>query len=316
MRSLTRFVARLFRADAPLTATGLLMLVPLVAAMIGLAIDPRTIGGAPAWLKPAKFAASIAIFTLTLAWIFTYLPDWKKTRRWVGRTTATALALEMAIITAQACRGTTSHFNLATPLDAALWITMGLAIVVQTLASVAVAVALWRQRFEDRALGWALRLGLAISILGASSAGFMTRPTEAQLADARAGHRMTVAGAHTVGAPDGGPGLPGTGWSLENGDLRIPHFVGLHALQAIPLIALALRRRPRRLPLTLVAAASYTALFVILLSQALRGQALLQPDAATMTALLVWAAATVATFGMVAAGASRSRGLEVSHVAE
>ena len=34
------------------------------------------IGGAPAWLKPAKFAASIAIYTLTLAWVFTYLPEW------------------------------------------------------------------------------------------------------------------------------------------------------------------------------------------------------------------------------------------------
>ena len=115
--------------------------------------------------------------------------------------------------------------------------TMGSAIVVQTLVGVAVAVALWRQTFADRALGWALRLGLAISIVGAAIGGLMTRPTDAQLAEARATGRMAVVGAHTVGAPDGGPGVPGTGWSREHGDLRVPHFLGLHAMQALPLLA-------------------------------------------------------------------------------
>ena len=54
---------------------------------------------------------------------------------------------------------------------------MGLAIVVQTLVDVAVAVALWRQRFADRAMGWALRLGMTITIVGALTGGLMTRPT-------------------------------------------------------------------------------------------------------------------------------------------
>jgi hypothetical protein len=315
MEGMTGSVARLWRTDAPLTGTAILMLVILAGALLGIALDPRIITGAPAWLKPAKFAASIALYTLTLAWVFTYLPEWVKARRWLGRITAGTLLLEMAIIGLQAWRGTTSHFNVATSLDLTLWVVMGSAIVVQTLASIAVAVVLWRQTFHDRALGWALRLGLSISILGAGGAGFMTSPTSAQLADARAGHRMTVAGAHTVGAPDGGPGLPGTGWSREHGDLRVPHFFGLHAMQVIPLIALALRRRAARFPLTLVAAASYTALFAILLSQALRGQALSQPDAATAAAILAWAVSTVVSAGIVIME-TRTGEFEVSHVAE
>jgi hypothetical protein len=120
---------------------------------------------------------------------------------------------------------------------------MGITIVVQTLTGVAVAVALWRQPFADRTLGWALRSGMIITIVGALSGGLMTQATQSQRAAARAGQRMTIAGAHTVGAPDGGAGFPGTGWSLEHGDLRMSHFVGLHALQALPLVALVLTRK-------------------------------------------------------------------------
>jgi hypothetical protein len=173
---------------------------------------------------------------------------------------------------------------------------MGAAIVLQTLTSVAVAIALWRQRFEDEALGWALRLGMIITIIGGFSGGLMTRPTATQLASAHAGQAMPVIGAHTVGAPDGGPAIPGTGWSAEHGDLRIPHFVGLHALQVLPVIAFALRRRrlssDHRVRLSLLTAASYIALFAILLLQALRGQSVISPDALTIGTLGGWALVT------------------------
>ncbi len=234
---------RLWTSNAPLTAAGLLMVAALAAFLAGLWLDPRVITGAPAWLKPAKFAASTAIFMFTLAWMFSYLPGWPRLRRTVGWIAAATLVLEVGLIALQAWRGTTSHFNVGTPLDAAVFAVMGAGILVQTASSVAVTVALWRQPFADRAFGWALRLGMVIALLGASTGGLMTRPTAAQLADARAGHRMTVVGAHTVGAADGGPGLPGTGWSLQHGDLRVPHFVGLHAMQMLPLIALLLVRR-------------------------------------------------------------------------
>jgi hypothetical protein len=289
-------LSRLWRSDRTLTATALLMLGALAVFLAGFAIDPRVITGAPAWLKPAKFAISTAIYMFTLAWIFTYLSEWPRLRRVVGRVTGGIFILEVAIIALQAWRGTTSHFNVSTPLNATLFAVMGSAIVVQTLVSASVAVALWRQKFDDRALGWALRLGMVITIAGASLGGLMTRPTEGQLQQIATTQQVSIVGAHTVGAPDGGRGLPGTGWSVEHGDLRVPHFIGLHALQVLPVIALLLWRRriedARRVRLMLVAGGSYAAVFSILIWQALRGQAFIAPDAFTLAALGLWIALT------------------------
>ena len=289
-------LGRIRKSDSALTVSALLMVGALAAFVVGLIIDPRLITGAPAWLKPAKFAVSTAIYMFTLAWVFTYLSEWPRLRTLVGRGTAAIFIVEVAIIALQAWRGTTSHFNYSTPLNGALFAIMGSAIVLQTLLSVAVAVALWRQQFQDRALGWALRLGMAITITGAFTGGLMTRPTDAQLDQIVATRQATIIGAHTVGAPDGGPGLPGTGWSVEHGDLRVPHFIGLHALQVLPVIALLLWRRGiedrRRARLIVVAGSSYAVLFLILIWQALRGQALVSPDALTLSVFVVWAALT------------------------
>lgn len=312
-RSLLRLrtlVGALWRLDAPLTATALLMFGLLGVFAAGLLVDPRLVLGAPVWLKPAKFAASIGVYCSTMVWLFGFIPQHVRTRRIVGRTTVAAMLLEMGIIALQAARGTTSHFNVSTSLDAVLYGVMGVGIVVQTFASVALAVALFRQRFEDRALGWAVRFGMAITIAGAFIGGVMTRPTEAQLAQLNGGH-PALSGAHTVGAADGGPGLVGTGWSREHGDLRVGHFLGLHAMQALPLVALAARRRrlsaEQRLRLVLTLAGSYLGLLAILFWQALRGQALLAPDLGTLTALLAWAASSAALWLSLGRGASASQ---------
>src|SRR5689334_20301017 len=142
---LRRTTGQLWRASAPLTFVGLLMIPVLVAAAFGLWLDPRVITGAPAWLKPAKFAVSIAIYGLTLAWVLSYLPAASKIRHRVGWLSAIALSIEIAIISLQAARGRASHFNVSTPLDQLLFAIMGTAIVVQTVASVAIVVALWKQ---------------------------------------------------------------------------------------------------------------------------------------------------------------------------
>jgi len=294
---------RLWTASAPLTAVGALMLVVAIPSAIGIVVDPRLITGAPAWLKPFKFAISTAIYSLTLVWIFTRLTTWPRMRRVVGWTTAVVFVLEVGIIDLQAWRGTPSHFNATTPLNRTLFFIMGTAIMIQTVASVWTAVALWKQQFDDRALGWALRFGMILTIAGALTGPLMTRPTTAQMSRLRAGEPMTIVGAHTVGGDDGGPGIPVTGWSREHGDVRVPHFVGLHAIQALAILALMLRRwrRPEtdRVRLVFAAAVSYATLFALLLWQALRGESVVAPDAAAVTSLAIWAALTLLALGWI-----------------
>jgi hypothetical protein len=299
----TNLIGRLWHSSPPLTAVGLLMLVAAAASVVGIVVDPRVITGAPAWLKPFKFAISTAVYSLTLAWIFGWLPDWPRVRRVVGWTTAVVFVLEVAIIDTQAWRGTTSHFNASTTLNRVLFIVMGTAILIQTLVSVAVAVALWRQRFADRPLGWALRLGMTLTIAGALTGPLMTRPTADQLATARAGGGLPIIGAHSVGGADGGAGVPVTGWSREHGDVRVPHFVGLHAIQVLALFAVGLRRwrRPEsvRVRAVLAATASYTLLFMVLLWEAFRGRSIVGPDAMALASLATWGAVTAIAFGWI-----------------
>ena len=295
--------ARLWSASAPLTVVGLLMLAVSIPSAIGVFTDPRVITGAPAWLKPFKFAISTAIYSLTLAWIFTWLTTSPRMRRVVGWTTAIVFVLEVAIIDLQAWRGTTSHFNATTPFNRTLFFVMGTAIIIQTVVSVWTAVALWKQPFSDRALGWALRFGMILTIAGALTGPLMTRPTDEQLSRLRAGEGMTIVGAHTVGGDDGGPGVPVTGWSSEHGDVRVPHFIGLHAIQVLAVLAVVLRqwRRPEsdRVRLVVTAAVSYAALFVLLLWEALRGESVVAPDASALTSLAIWASLTALIVGWI-----------------
>jgi hypothetical protein len=270
-------------------AVAMSVLTPVLAVLA--VVDDRVLLGAPLWFKPLKFAISLALYAATLAWMLGQLRE--RTLQRTGWVVTAAAAIEMAVIVGQAAVGNRSHYNMDTPLSAALWSVMGVTIVMLWLATLAVALRFLREPGRDRAATTAIRLGLVVALIGLAE-GFL----------------MATAATHTVGAPDGGPGLPLLGWSTVGGDLRIAHFIGMHALQGLPLLAAALAVGHRldevtRVRLVQVAAAAWTGLVVLLTWQALRAQPLLAPDALTLAALAALVAVTVAaTVGTLAAARS------------
>ncbi|MFB7122348.1 hypothetical protein [Kitasatospora sp. NPDC056273] len=305
---------RAWAANRPLAGTAALMALMLAVALVGLLTDPRSITGQPAWAKPARFALSIALYTLTLLWLLTFVRGHDRLVRVVSRVTAVSLVVEMALIAAAAAAGTTSHFNFATPTATAVWMTMAAFIVATWAMALVVVVLLLRQRVRPPVFAWGLRLGMAVSALGMAVAFLMTLPTSPQRAAARRGHGLPVVGAHTVGLADGGPGMPVTDWSTLGGDLRIPHFLGLHALQVLPLLGFLLATRPRglsehhRVALMGIAGAAYLGLVLVLLWQALRAQPVTAPDAATVAVLLALGAVAGAAVFEVLRHARRAEG--------
>ncbi len=285
----------------PLMWLAVAMAVSTLACAIGMLVDPRSIGGLPLWDKPFKFSLSVAIYASSWSYLLGQVRRARRTAWWAGTVAAAGLALEMVGIIGQAARDTTSHFNVSTPLDAAVYSMMGVTIVFVWSATLVVSVLLFASPGPDRARNLAVRYGTLLSLIGMSLGYLMTIPTKAQLAPGAHGGIM---GAHTVGLPDGGPGLPLLGWSTVGGDLRIPHFVGLHALQVIPLVLLALElwtpfSAAVRARLVHVAAAGYAGLIAVITVQALRGQSIVHPDSWTLLQVAVLAVGVAV--GVVAA---------------
>lgn len=255
----------------------------VAVAVIGLVADDRVLGGDPIWLKPLKFSVSFVLYGVVLAWMISLLRRRPRGGYWLGLIVTVTGAIEMAIIVGQVIRGRQSHFNVETSLDSTLWAVMAGTIVL-----------LLRERIADPSLAAGIRMGLVVALIGMAVGVPMGTPTADQQ-DALAAGVATRSGAHAVGVADGGPGLPLTGWSSVGGDLRTGHFVGLHAAQGLPLLALvlgalatrqqSLRDERVRVRLVSIGAAAWLGLTLLLTWQALRGQPLLSPDGWTLALL-------------------------------
>ncbi|MEV1157450.1 hypothetical protein AB0J27_18840 [Micromonospora chokoriensis] len=276
------------------------MAVLAAVCAVGILVDSRVLTGAPIWLKPFKFAVSFVLYGATLAWMLTLLPRRSRAAEWAATVVVAMAVIEMVVIVGQVVRGQTSHFNGTSALNGALFSVMGAAIMVLFLAHLLIGIVVLIRRIPDRAAATAVGWGLGLSLLGMLAAIPMVLPMQEPGIDG-------ISGAHSVGVVDGGAGLPVVGWSTTGGDLRIGHFVGLHALQALPILAILLSRFATRLDertrvrLLVVAGAAYGVLTVLLTWQALRGQPLLRPDAVTLAAVAALLVTTATAAGLVLA---------------
>ena len=192
----------------------------LVLSLAALPFDRRLILGLNPWIKPMKFEISLIIYLLTLALLFRVLGEdghWQMQRRRMNWGIGVAAAVEITLIALQSARGVTSHMNYTSRFNGLVFAVMGVFIAINT---VLLAELLWlfcRTRLRRPAAEvWGIRLGLTMILAGSLE-----------------GVWLVIHGAHTVGAPDGGAGLPFVNWSTAHGDLRVAHFFALHALQLL-----------------------------------------------------------------------------------
>jgi hypothetical protein len=205
-----------------------MMLAFVICALLSIG-DQRLILGINPWIKPMKFLTSVTIFLWTVAWLMPETANKPAARAMVRWTIAAAMVIEIVMIITQAARGTTSHFNVVSFFDAMVFQIMGIAIVFNSLAMFLFFAIIRRDTPPSRAgYIWGIRIGVAMFLL-ASLEGAM----------------IVSNNAHTVGAPDGGAGLPFVNWSTQYGDLRVAHFVGMHAMQGLPLLGFILDRATR-----------------------------------------------------------------------
>ena len=211
-----------------------------------------------AWYKPFKFAFSTFLFVWAMAWYCYYLPNFNiKLFNW---SVIILLGFEIFYIAFQASKGQLSHYNLSTPVYATLYSIMAIAATLVTLYTAYVGLLFFKYDFPTLPsyYVWAIRMGILIFVVF-SFEGFAM------------GSRLN----HSVGALNDNSNWLILGWSKTVGDLRVSHFIGMHALQVLPILSYFVLKNTK---LTIGLSFVYGLLALITLIQALKGRPLIKSD--------------------------------------
>ncbi|MQA87734.1 MAG: hypothetical protein GEV03_24705 [Streptosporangiales bacterium] len=249
-----------------------LILTGLVHAAIWAVVGGPA-SGALSWRKPATFGISFGLTTATLGWVASYLP----VRRGLGWALAGLLgastAYEVAWVSLQHARGVPSHFNDATTLDESLFIVGAVAVAAAILVILATTVAAFTRTTAPVPMAWAIRSGL-VALLGAQAVGVWMLMHGLALLDADA--NPATQSMSTYGAA---------------GAMKFAHFVPMHAIQALAVIAgllsLSGLTQRRQLHLVALAVAGYAGLFGVTLLRTGTGQPPFDPLSASTAGYLV-----------------------------
>ena len=246
------FIQQLKHRNETLFYYGLLCLLLSVIFIILTKYTTTQVYNVSAWYKPFKFAFSTFLFAWAMAWYCYYLPNFNiAIFNW---SVIILLGFEIFYIAFQANKGQLSHYNLSTPVYATLYSMMALAATLVTLYTAYVGLLFFTNSFPELPIYyvWAIRLGILIFVLF-SFEGFAM------------GSRLN----HSVGALNDNSNWFIIGWSKTVGDLRVSHFIGMHALQLLPILSYYLLKNTKA---TIVVSLLYFLLAVFTLIQALKGQ--------------------------------------------
>ena len=247
----------------PVLAAGAWMQLGLATcAVVAMSFDTRKILGISPWIKPLKFDISVLIVLVTVAALLCGFERFISAKSWIAYSVSIALSCENILISLQALRGVRSHMNYSTALDARVFMAMGVCALISTLSVASILVLVFAgQPKWPASVTWGVGLGLLMFVAGSAEGALMVKH-----------------GGHTVGAADGGHGLPVIDWSTRFGDLRIAHFFALHTLQAFPLLGLLVSRTTMGERLQICAVLAGSALYTIgvwlLFRQAMAGKPL------------------------------------------
>ncbi|MEL6556744.1 MAG: hypothetical protein AAFQ94_01080 [Bacteroidota bacterium] len=251
-----KFLKELKSRSKPFFYFGIINLISAIICIPLILLSDIQVLGINAWIKPFKFFVSSVIFCWSMGWYLSYL---KKPRTaliysWV---VILVFTFENVYIFMQASKGELSHFNVSSAFHGLMFAAMGIAISIMTLWTAYIAILFFINKLPDipASYKWGIRFGIVAFVIFAFEGGMM-------------GANL----AHTVGAPDGGPGLPLVNWSTQFGDLRIAHFAGMHALQVFPIVGFYVIRKSAA---QLIFMFLYVAACFTILYQALSGSPLI-----------------------------------------
>lgn len=211
------------------------------------------VAGISAWTKPFKFFISIGVFAFTMVLYLVYLDNQRQVTIYC-RSFIVFFSIELFLITLQGSRGRKSHYNIDTPLDRIIFAVMGLALLAILLHTVFIIKLFFSQKHFDASDEMILAIKLSLMIMVV----FMVQ-----------GYAMIHLFKHTVGAEDTAQGIPVLNWSQNYGDLRVAHFLGIHALQIIPFFTFVLANTKKEVYLI---SGLYFILVTFTLIQALQGK--------------------------------------------
>nr|WP_141717631.1 hypothetical protein [Nocardia altamirensis] len=279
----------------------LVMAALVVWCLVGMVVDDRILLGESVWLKPAKFGLAFGLYGITLAWLLSLPHKGSRVTWWLGTIFAVTGIIDVGFIALQAARGTFSHFNTdhTDKVNDIGQVVFASGVPGLFVANLIIALMVCWQRMADRPTTRAIHAGLLLAV-ASMMLGYLMGFTGTQLARDTDGKIVELAAGHTVIDPasrdlsprDAAPGMPITHWSTIGGDLRIPHFVGMHGIQVLLLAVLVLawlapryrwlRSERTRAALIGVLALGYAGLLAIVLFQALRAESLAHPSSSTL----------------------------------